>query len=259
MKDKGVIVFAAAGNDGIENGSKLKSGKFVYSFPASYDSVISVAATGVNGKITSFSNYGKLIDLAAPGEKIVSTKLGGGYKSMSGTSMATPVVAASYALALLNLKSQLRSVPVGYKLGYNRAYPLLKTSIRSAGLDSSHVLSRGILSMTNLMSSLESVSFDRSSAGFSSSMSIAGTVGANASSSTVVMGVTGIPAGTKQIYFYWGSGKENVALIEVGESSQALYSLGQFALFGSGSLTAVAVDGAGNLLAQSNKSLQGLN
>ena len=113
--------------------------------------------------------------------------------------------------------------------------------------------------MTNLMSSLESVSFDRSSAGFSSSMSIAGTVGANASSSTVVMGVTGIPAGTKQIYFYWGSGKENVALIEVGESSQALYSLGQFALFGSGSLTAVAVDGAGNLLAQSNKSLQGLN
>ena len=72
LKDKGVIVFAAAGNDGIENGSKLKSGKFVYSFPASYDSVISVAATGVNGKITSFSNYGKLIDLAAPGEKIVS-------------------------------------------------------------------------------------------------------------------------------------------------------------------------------------------
>ena len=45
---------------------------------------------------------------------------------MSGTSMATPVVAASYALALLNLKSQLRSVPVGYKLGYNRAYPLFK-------------------------------------------------------------------------------------------------------------------------------------
>ena len=46
-------------------------------------SVIGVAATGEDGKIASFSNYGKLIDIAAPGAKIVSTKMGGGYKSMS--------------------------------------------------------------------------------------------------------------------------------------------------------------------------------
>ena len=139
LKDKGVLVFAAAGNDGIQNGSTLKSGKFVYSFPASYDSVISVAATGKDGKLASFSNYGKLIDIAAPGEKIVATKLGGGYKSMSGTSMATPVAAASYGLALLNLKSRLRQKPSSYKVGYDRALPLLKASISSRSLDSSQV------------------------------------------------------------------------------------------------------------------------
>ena len=143
LRDKGVIVFAAAGNDKIRNGSATSSGKFVYSFPSSYERVIEFAATGEDGKIASFSNYGKLIDIAAPGAKIVSTKMGGGYKSMSGTSMASPVAAASYAIALADLKSNLKQRPLSYKVGYSRALPLIRSSIVSRSLDNSVLFQRG--------------------------------------------------------------------------------------------------------------------
>ena len=62
-------------------------------YPASYDlpNMISVASTGTTDAISSFSNVGaKSVDIAAPGEAILSTTYDGNYGLMWGTSMATP-------------------------------------------------------------------------------------------------------------------------------------------------------------------------
>lgn len=83
----GTLVVAAAGNSNTSQPS----------YPAGYKSVLAVGATDQQDRRASFSNYGANTAIAAPGVGILSTSAGT-YKSMSGTSMASPHVAAAAAL-----------------------------------------------------------------------------------------------------------------------------------------------------------------
>lgn len=63
-------------------------------FPAAYPETLAVAATNSAGQRANFSNYGLTVDLAAPGDNVLSTHLNNGYRVLSGTSMSVPHVSA---------------------------------------------------------------------------------------------------------------------------------------------------------------------
>jgi len=85
--DQGALHFNSAGN-----GSELNPVR------QSFHQTMLVASTDSGDVLSSFSNYGTGIDLAAPGSSILSTLIGDGYGTNSGTSMAAPNAAGVAAL-----------------------------------------------------------------------------------------------------------------------------------------------------------------
>lgn len=96
--ENGIIVCAAAGNEG-----------YGADYPAACDGVISVAALDYYNRHANFSNIDKSVDISCPGVKIYSSYPNGGFKELSGTSMASPHAAGVATLAssyLSNLDSR---------------------------------------------------------------------------------------------------------------------------------------------------------
>ncbi|MFG2750691.1 S8 family peptidase [Streptomyces xanthophaeus] len=89
VTDAGVLPVIAAGNSSTDACSVS---------PASAGRVVTVAASSRYDEETNFTNYGECVSFYAPGEAIVSAKLGGGSVAQDGTSMAAPHVAGVAAL-----------------------------------------------------------------------------------------------------------------------------------------------------------------
>lgn len=97
---KGVVVVAAAGNDGVAQKRYGVAENPMYSWPAADPLTIAVASLDESGEVSEFSTNAPYVDVAAPGAAVLSTTVGGTYLYKFGTSMATPYVSALAALTI---------------------------------------------------------------------------------------------------------------------------------------------------------------
>jgi subtilisin family serine protease len=103
---KGIVMVAATGNQGLTS---------QFDYPARYPETIAVTSVSRNRQLSPFSNLGKGVDIAAPGDKIPSSWLNNSKREMSGTSMAVPHVTGAIAL-LLHLDQSLNPEQIRYIL-----------------------------------------------------------------------------------------------------------------------------------------------
>lgn len=131
---KEILIVAAGGNDNHAGPT----------YPCSYEEVICVGSHTVNGKLSSFSNYGAHIDISAPGTKILSTwptakrsqsfTIDQNYEYLSGTSQAAPYISGILA-RLLNQGLSPNKAKVKLFLGARKKIEEEKNYIRNGNTD----------------------------------------------------------------------------------------------------------------------------
>ncbi|MEZ0347878.1 MAG: S8 family serine peptidase [Thermus sp.] len=115
---QGVVLVAAAGNDGIDG----------VLYPASSPSVIAVGSVSNDKSKSYFSNCGPELDLVAPGERVTVLLPNNGYGFGSGTSFASPMVAGVAALYMSAYKARYESLP-----NPNQVYQCLTATAEDLG------------------------------------------------------------------------------------------------------------------------------
>lgn len=88
--NKGIVLVASSGNSGDDQPH----------YPSGYTEVISVGNSTEDDNVAPSSSYGSRLDLVAPGTDILTTSMGGGYSTVSGTSASAPFVSAAAGLLL---------------------------------------------------------------------------------------------------------------------------------------------------------------
>lgn len=139
LKDSGIALIAAAGNENVDTKD---------STPANNENVLAVSAYDENGNKCWFSNYGTTVDIAAPGENVKTYKVANSdsYEYVNGTSFSSPFVAAAAAYVLMQDSS--RTPDDIYEILKNSAIKRNKTSDKMwAG--------SGLLNFSNLIESDE--------------------------------------------------------------------------------------------------------
>ncbi|HEV7903688.1 MAG TPA: S8 family serine peptidase [Pyrinomonadaceae bacterium] len=139
-----MLVVCSAGNDGRNiDGTPY--------YPASFEleNLIAVASTDNSDQLTTWSNWGTArTHLGAPGEKILSTKMGGGYKSVSGSSASAPLVAGVAGL-LKTLRPHLSA---------KRTRELILAGVRPVETLTGKVSSGGVVNAAGALGALNNLS-----------------------------------------------------------------------------------------------------
>lgn len=138
VRDAGIIVVTAAGNDGMSNDVATQ-------YPAGYllDNIVAVASTTRADVPAGNSNYGAgSVDLAAPGDSITSTYASSddAYRALSGTSMATPHVVGALALLKARYPSDNYRQLINRLLHGAARLPALGGKVQTGRLNIAHAL-----------------------------------------------------------------------------------------------------------------------
>jgi serine protease len=222
-RSRGSVVVVAAGNANTDVGNAS---------PANCSGVVAVAATGKTGARASYSNFGTLIDVAAPGgdgsSSVISTLNSGSstpgsdsYAGYQGTSMATPHVAGVAAL-MFAIKSTLTPDQVESMLKSTaRAFPVTCSGCGTGIVDATAAVNAAIGGSTTATGPTMDEVESNNSSGTANLVSTSGTTlnGALGSSTdtdyfrvnlpagkTLSALMTSNPASDYDLYVYNGSG-----------------------------------------------------